>query len=68
MLFGGSPMGGPCYIWWNFVASRPERIEHAKEEWARRRFDTVPGDEERSLFRLPKKVKRPSAIGAVFYP
>jgi len=24
---------------------RPERIEQAKEEWARGRFDTVPGDE-----------------------
>ena len=27
MLFGGAPMGGPRYIWWNFVSSRPERIE-----------------------------------------
>ena len=39
-------MGGPRYIWWNFVSSRPERIEQAKEEWARGRFDTVPGDME----------------------
>ena len=45
MLFGGAPMDGPRYIWWNFVSSRPERIEAAKEEWARGRFDTVPGDE-----------------------
>jgi redox-sensitive bicupin YhaK (pirin superfamily) len=45
MLFGGAPMGGPRYIWWNFVSSRRERIEAAKEEWARGRFDTVPGDE-----------------------
>ena len=28
MLFGGSRMG-PRYIWWNFVSSRPERIEQA---------------------------------------
>ena len=41
MLFGGAPMGGPPYIWWNFVSSRPERIEQAKEEWARGRFDTA---------------------------
>lgn len=45
MLFGGEPMEGPRYIWWNFVSSRPERIEQAKQEWARGRFDTVPGDE-----------------------
>ena len=41
MLFGGAPMEGPRYIWWNFVSSRPERIEQAKEEWARGRFETV---------------------------
>lgn len=46
MLFGGAPMDGPRYIWWNFVSSRAERIEQAKEEWARGRFETVPGDEE----------------------
>lgn len=45
MLYGGEPMEGPRYIWWNFVSSRPERIEQAKEEWARGRFQTVPGDE-----------------------
>ena len=45
MLFGGEPMEGPRYIWWNFVSSRLERIEQAKEEWRRGRFATVPGDE-----------------------
>ena len=30
MLFGGAPMEGPRYIWWNFVSSRLERIEQAK--------------------------------------
>ena len=54
MLFGGAPMEGPRYIWWNFVSSRPERIEAAKEEWARGRFDTVPGDEA-EFFPLPDK-------------
>jgi redox-sensitive bicupin YhaK (pirin superfamily) len=46
MLFGGEPMEGPRYIWWNFVSSRLERIELAKQEWANGRFDTVPGDEQ----------------------
>ncbi|MEM8697697.1 MAG: pirin-like C-terminal cupin domain-containing protein, partial [Pseudomonadota bacterium] len=45
MLFGGEPMEGPRYIWWNFVSSRLERIEQAQAEWSAGRFDTVPGDE-----------------------
>ena len=68
MLFGGAPMGGPRYIWWNFVSSRPERIEQAKEEWARGRFDTVPGDME-EFIPLPVTQEKPRrATGAVFYP
>src|SRR5439155_9384677 len=54
MVFGGAPMGGPRYIWWNFVSSRPERIEQAKEEWARGRFDTIPGDTE-EFIPLPER-------------
>lgn len=46
LLFGGEPMDGPRFIWWNFVSSSRERIEQAKEEWRTGRFDTVPGDEE----------------------
>ena len=45
MLFGGEPMDGPRYIWWNFVSSRKERIDQAKAEWKAGRFDSVPGDE-----------------------
>ena len=68
MLFGGAPMEGPRYIWWNFVSSRPERIEQAKEEWARGRFDTVPGDEE-EFIPLPDKQDAPQrAEGGVHYP
>jgi redox-sensitive bicupin YhaK (pirin superfamily) len=68
MLFGGAPMGGPRYIWWNFVSSRPERIEQAKEEWRRGRFETVPGDEEEfiPLPDGPGKARR--AEGGVHYP
>lgn len=56
MLFGGEPMDGPRYIWWNFVSSRRERIEQAKDEWANGRFDTVPGDEE-EFIPLPEKIR-----------
>ena len=68
MVFGGAPMEGPRYIWWNFVSSRPERIEQAKEEWARGRFDTVPGDEA-DFIPLPDGPGRPRrAVGGVHYP
>jgi redox-sensitive bicupin YhaK (pirin superfamily) len=63
MLFGGEPMEGPRYIWWNFVSSRPERIEQAKEEWRRGRFETVPGDEE-EFIPLPEQAGQPRrAVG-----
>ena len=45
-LVGGASMDGPRYIWWNFVSSRKDRIEQAKQEWRAGRFDSVPGDEE----------------------
>ena len=68
MLFGGAPMEGPRYIWWNFVSSRLDRIEQAKEEWAQGRFDTVPGDEA-EFIPLPEGQEKPRrATGGVFYP
>jgi redox-sensitive bicupin YhaK (pirin superfamily) len=33
MILGGATLGGPRYIWWNFVASSRERIEEAKAQW-----------------------------------
>lgn len=46
MLFGGAPLDGERYLWWNFVAANRERIEQAKADWQARRFGTVPGDED----------------------
>jgi redox-sensitive bicupin YhaK (pirin superfamily) len=46
MFLGGSALEGPRHIWWNFVSSRRERIEQAKEEWATGRFKPVPGESE----------------------
>jgi redox-sensitive bicupin YhaK (pirin superfamily) len=63
MLFGGEPMEGPRWIWWNFVSSRPERIAQAREEWARGRFDTVPGDKA-DFIPLPEGPDKPRrAVG-----
>jgi redox-sensitive bicupin YhaK (pirin superfamily) len=46
MFLGGAAMEGPRYIWWNFVSSRRERIEEAKEDWKSGRFRPVPGETE----------------------
>nr|WP_255775351.1 pirin family protein [Microbulbifer sediminum] len=34
------------HIVWNFVSSRPERIDQAVNDWKQGRFAKVPGDEE----------------------
>ena len=46
MMLGGEPMDGPRYIWWNFGSSTQERIDAAKDDWARAKFEIVPGDEK----------------------
>ncbi|MEM7449827.1 MAG: pirin family protein [Pseudomonadota bacterium] len=46
MLLGGDPMPEQRHIWWNFVSSRLDRIETAKQDWANQRFDQVPGEDE----------------------
>lgn len=49
MVLGGATLNGPRYIWWNFVASSQEKIEHAKEQWKKAdwghgQFDLPPTD------------------------
>lgn len=43
MLLGGEPLG-ERFIWWNFVSSRRERIEQAKEDWKQGRIKLPPAD------------------------
>jgi redox-sensitive bicupin YhaK (pirin superfamily) len=43
MLLGGEPVG-QRYVWWNFVSSRRERIEQAKEDWRAQRMGRVAGE------------------------
>jgi redox-sensitive bicupin YhaK (pirin superfamily) len=45
MLFGGAPLDGERYLWWNFVSSSRERIEQAKADWSAQRFGKIPGDD-----------------------
>ena len=46
LLIGGAPLDGPRHIWWNFVSSRKDRIEQAKDDWKHSRFAPVPGETE----------------------
>jgi len=50
-IIGGAPLG-KRHLWWNFVSSRPERIEQAKADWDNGVFGDVPGEDERIA--LPK--------------
>ena len=45
VLIGGAPLG-ERFLWWNFVASRKERIEQAAADWQAGRFPAVPGETE----------------------
>lgn len=45
MLLGGGPVGHR-FIEWNFVSSRQDRIERAKDDWRAMRFASVPGESE----------------------
>jgi len=45
VLIGGAPLG-QRFVWWNFVASRKERIAQAAADWRAGRFDAVPGETE----------------------
>ena len=52
-VLGGAPLESARHIWWNFVASSPERIERAKHDWADGKFAPVPGETE--FIPLPEK-------------
>lgn len=58
MLLGGEPLGNR-YIWWNFVSSRKERIEQAKEDWKQGRIILPPNDNE-TFIPLPEDKSRPA--------
>jgi redox-sensitive bicupin YhaK (pirin superfamily) len=46
MLCGGAPLDGPRHVWWNFVSSRRDRIQQAKEDWRAGRFSLPPDDRD----------------------
>ncbi|HRO42022.1 MAG TPA: pirin family protein [Flavipsychrobacter sp.] len=59
MLLGGAPVG-ERYIWWNFVSSRRERIEQAKEDWKQGKILLPPNDNQ-EFIPLPENNSKPAA-------
>ena len=58
MLLGGEPLG-ERFIWWNFVSSRKERIEQAKEDWKQGRIILPPND-NKEFIPLPDDRSKPA--------
>jgi redox-sensitive bicupin YhaK (pirin superfamily) len=58
MFLGGEPLG-ERFIWWNFVSSRKERIEQAKEDWKQGRIILPPND-NKEFIPLPDDKSRPA--------
>jgi redox-sensitive bicupin YhaK (pirin superfamily) len=57
MLLGGEPLG-ERHIWWNFVSSRPERIEQAKADWRAGKIALPVGDAD-EFIPLPEEPPPP---------
>ena len=58
LLMGGEPLG-ERFIWWNFVSSRKERIEQAKDDWKHGKIILPPND-NKEFIPLPKDKSKPS--------
>jgi redox-sensitive bicupin YhaK (pirin superfamily) len=58
MILGGEPLG-ERFIWWNFVSSRKERIEQAKEDWKQGRIILPPND-NKEFIPLPDDKSKPA--------
>jgi redox-sensitive bicupin YhaK (pirin superfamily) len=61
MLCGGAPLDGPRHVFWNFVSSRRDRINQAKDDWKAGRFALPPDDHDEfiPLPEIPKTVSYP---------
>ncbi len=62
MVLGGEPLG-ERFIWWNFVSSRRDRIEQAKEDWKAGRIQLPPTDNQ-EFVPLPKDKFKPAGGAA----
>jgi redox-sensitive bicupin YhaK (pirin superfamily) len=61
MLLGGQAFTTQRFVFWNFVSSSRDRINHAKEDWKAQRFPLIPGDDQEfiPLPEVPKTVSYP---------
>jgi len=60
MLLGGEPLGDR-FIWWNFVSSRRERIEQAKNDWKEGRI-VLPPTDNLEFIPLPEDRSKPAGM------
>lgn len=60
MMLGGEPLGDR-FIWWNFVSSRKDRIEQAKNDWKMGRIILPPNDNQ-EFVPLPEDKSRPAGM------
>jgi hypothetical protein len=58
VLVGGESLGHR-FLSWNFVATSPERIRAAEDDWRAQRFPPVPGETE--FIPLPERPPQPAA-------
>ncbi len=58
IMLGGEPLGDR-FIWWNFVSSRKERIEQAKEDWKQGRI-VLPPNDNHEFVPLPEDKSKPA--------
>jgi redox-sensitive bicupin YhaK (pirin superfamily) len=61
MLLGGEAFATRRHVYWNFVSSSKDRLQQAKEDWIKRRFPLVPGDEQ-------EFIPFPEVVRTVSYP
>ncbi|MBC2779010.1 pirin family protein [Parasphingopyxis marina] len=59
MLCGGEAFASPRHVYWNFVSSRPERIDQAIADWKEERFPIIPTDHDE---RIPFPAGRPKTV------
>ena len=58
-VIGGDKLDAQRFVWWNFVASRRERIVQASRDWEAQKMGQIPGETE--FIPLPERRFEPAA-------
>ena len=71
ILLGGETLNGPRHIWWNFVSSSREKIEHAKKNGQKGTGQdglARPGDDAEHIpLPEPKRPGKHANTGVIYY-